>query len=201
MADNLTLPATGSIVATDDVSSVHYPRYKLDVGNNGATVPVIDIAQPTALVPTSQKVVRALLTPTVSTTPAYTAKDAVGGLLTFTNAARASGGSLVIEALTVIDKSQQMPEMDLVLFDRTFTATADNAIFAPSDADMANVLCVIPVVSADWKDFSTNSMATVLRQIPVVLNGTSLFGQLVTRSTPTFIATTDIVVILHVRQN
>lgn len=202
MADNLTLPATGSVVATDDVSSVHYPRMKIDLGDNGATIPVIDIAAPTALVPTSQKVIRLTATPTVSTTPAYTAKDAVGGLLTFASAARSSGGSIVIEALSIVDKSQQMPQLDLVLFDRTFTASTDNAIFNPSDADLANVLGVISVVTADWKDFSTNSLATKTGLLfPVLLNGTSLFGQLVTRSTQTFVATTDIIVILHVRQN
>ena len=42
MADDVTLPATGSVVATDDVASVHYQKVKLDLGGNGASVPVVD---------------------------------------------------------------------------------------------------------------------------------------------------------------
>jgi len=46
MADNVTLPATGTgtgtpIIAADDVSSVMYQRIKLDGGGDGATVPFV----------------------------------------------------------------------------------------------------------------------------------------------------------------
>ena len=46
MADNVTIPATGSgtatpVIATDDVSGVQFQRVKLDVGGDGATVPVL----------------------------------------------------------------------------------------------------------------------------------------------------------------
>lgn len=139
-------------------------------------------------------------TPTVSTTPAYTAKDAVGGLLTFANAARTSGGTIIIESVAVIDNSQQMPALDLVLFDRTFSASTDNAAFDPTDADLANVIGVIPIAS--WADFNDNSVATRYGLgLAAKLDGTSLFGQLVTRSTPTFVATTDITVIVTVIQD
>lgn len=41
MADNLAVtPGSGASVATDDVSSVHYQKVKLDVGGDGATPPV-----------------------------------------------------------------------------------------------------------------------------------------------------------------
>lgn len=36
MADDVTLPGTGAVVATDDVSGVHYQRVKLDIGGDGA---------------------------------------------------------------------------------------------------------------------------------------------------------------------
>jgi hypothetical protein len=35
MADDLTIPATGSVVATDDVSSKHYQRVKIAAGADG----------------------------------------------------------------------------------------------------------------------------------------------------------------------
>lgn len=40
MADNITLPGTASVVATDDVSGVQYQVVKLDLGGNGLSTPV-----------------------------------------------------------------------------------------------------------------------------------------------------------------
>lgn len=40
MSDNVTLPATGTAVATDDVGGVQYQRVKLDVGGDGASLPL-----------------------------------------------------------------------------------------------------------------------------------------------------------------
>jgi len=46
MADNVTIPATGTgtatpVVATDDVGGAHYQRVKLDAGGDGAATPVL----------------------------------------------------------------------------------------------------------------------------------------------------------------
>lgn len=46
MADNVTIPASGTgtstpVIATDDVSSVHYQRVKLDGGGDGASTPIL----------------------------------------------------------------------------------------------------------------------------------------------------------------
>lgn len=46
MADNVTIPASGTgtatpVVATDDVGGVHYQRVKLDVGGNGVSAPIV----------------------------------------------------------------------------------------------------------------------------------------------------------------
>jgi len=140
---------------------------------------------------------RITVQPVVSTTPAYTAKDAVGGKLTFANAARSSGGSITVQAVVVVDRSQQMPALELVLFDRDFTASNDNAAFDPTDADLA--YCVGVVKIGDWSDFSDNAVAVRTGiGLAAKLEGTDLYGQLVTRSTPTFVATTDIVVALHI---
>lgn len=40
MADDVTLPGTGSVIATDDVAGVQFQRVKLDIGGNGASSPV-----------------------------------------------------------------------------------------------------------------------------------------------------------------
>lgn len=135
--------------------------------------------------------------PVVSTTPAYTAKDAVGGKLTFGNAARTSGGSITIQSVVIVDRSQQQPALELVLFDRDFTASNDNAAFDPTDADLAYCIGVIKV--GDWSDFNDNAVAVRTGiGLAAKLEGTDLYGQLVTRSTPTFVATTDIMVAIEI---
>lgn len=40
MADDITLPGTAKVVATDEVSTRHFQRVKLDIGGDGATSPV-----------------------------------------------------------------------------------------------------------------------------------------------------------------
>lgn len=40
MADDITLPGTGTSVATDDVSGVHFQKFKLDLGADGVSTPV-----------------------------------------------------------------------------------------------------------------------------------------------------------------
>jgi len=210
MADNVAITAgAGTSIASDDVGGVQHQRVKLTPGPDGtATVDVggrtVDGGSTNSAlyVDPRSKAVRLSVTPTVSTTPAYAAKDAVGALLTFANAARASGGSILLQSVQIIDKSDshQDAPLDVVLFDRTFTAPTDNAIFAPTDAEMANCVGVVPMYS--WADFSVNSVATNNSVgLEIVLNGTDLFGALVTRGTPTYTSTTDIVVVLTILQD
>jgi hypothetical protein len=144
------------------------------------------------------------VTPVITAAGIYAAGDALGGLLTFADAADSDYGSGVIEAFVVIDKDQEMDGLELHLFNQTFTATADNAAFDPSDADMANWIGFIEVVAGDYADFADNSAAILRNQnLPfnLVADGTSLFGQLVTRATPTYTATSDITVKLIIQQD
>jgi hypothetical protein len=144
-------------------------------------------------------------TPTI-TAGAYTAGDALGGLLTFAGAARLAGGRGMITKVTIVDDALQSAPIDLVLFDRTFTATADNAPFDPSDADMQNCLGFIPVANTDYAEFTDNGVATKASglQMPfefqLAPGVTSLFGQLVIRVGDTYAATDDITVKVTVRR-
>jgi len=142
-------------------------------------------------------------TPTIST-GIYAAGDALGGLLTFANAVRVAGGSGVITKVVIVDYDQERTPVDLVLFNQTFTATADNAAFDPSDADLANVIGYIDVAATDYANFVDNSVAAkssgLRMPFPITLVGTSLFGQLVVRSAPTYTAVTDISVRLTIER-
>lgn len=203
MADNVAItPGSGATVGTDEVTiggvSQHVQRVKLVDGTDGGTDLLPGTAARGMSVDPRLKVVRLSVTPTVSTSPAYTAKDAVGALMTFSNAVRSSGGTARIDRVQVVDKGQVRPDLELFLFDRSITAPTDNGIFAPSDAEIVQCVGVVPI--GGWYDLSTNSVADIPVGAEVVLNGTDLFGVLVTRSTPTLIATSDIVVIITVIQ-
>lgn len=139
-------------------------------------------------------------TPTI-TAGLYAADDALGGKLTFANAVRWTAGSGRIKKVIVVDLGSQDAVTDLVLFNQDFTATADNAAMDPSDGDVANCVGHISLVAADYATFANNSVATKEVDFPFVLTGTSLYGQLVTRGTPTYTSTSDIKVILVIEQD
>ena len=151
-------------------------------------------------------VVEITQTPTI-TAGAYTAGDALGGLLTFANAVRAAGRGAVITKIVITDKTAQgaqLAPIDLVLFNQTFTPTADNAPFDPSNADLANSIGFIDIAATDYSDFANNAVAAktsgLRMPFPIVLVGTSLFGQMVVRDAPTYAATDDLTIKLTIER-
>lgn len=207
MADTVQITAgTGTVVGTDEVTigatTQHVQRVKLVDGADGGTELLPGTAAKGLAVEPRPTRKRITVTPTVSTAPAYTAKDAVGALLTFANAARVSGGSIVLEAVQLHDKDQELKDYDLVFFDRSITAPTDNAVFAPTDTELGYVVAVVPILSGMYADLSTNAIAAVQNlAVPIVLNGTDLYAVLVARGTPTFTATTDVSVTVTITQD
>jgi len=132
----------------------------------------------------------------VVTAGAYAAGDAVGGLLTFVDAARISGDGGVIKDMLIIDDAGQDAEMELWLFDSPFTAMVDNAAWAPSEADLRKLVAIISTGDGAWFDAGTPSVARVEAAQRYDCTGLDLFGQLVTRGTPTFAATDDVTCVI-----
>lgn len=135
-------------------------------------------------------------TPTI-TAGAYAAGDAVGGLLTFAAAAAIAAGGGVIKSVLIIDDAGQDAELELWLFKVTFTAMSDNAAWAPSEADLENLVCVISTKESveGWMAAGTPSIVDIEVARRYDLTGTSLFGQLVNPTdTPTYAATDDLTV-------
>lgn len=140
--------------------------------------------------------------PVVSASSAYTANDAVGGLLTFASAAIDGFNSGIIDGLLIIDDAAQAAELDLVLFSATFTATADNAAWNVAEASMEN--CIGHITLTDYAAGSANAVGTKSGVgIPFNLGAgnTTIYGQLVTRGTPTYAATDDLTVKLLLRKD
>lgn len=180
------MPTESSITVTDEASGVEVETVQIDGTDH------VQCVNPRPVV------ARLSSTPTISTT-AYAAKDAIGGVLTFSAAARYAGGAVRIEAVQLVDKGQQMSAIDLVLFDRTVTAPTDNAAFDPTDTELGYVVGRIPISPGHYADLSDNAVATVNNVgIVAMLNGADLFGVLVARETPTYTSTGDIVVTVTV---
>ena len=141
------------------------------------------------------------VTPTISTL-IYAAGDAVGGLLEFPFAGGSDGQGGRIVGAAVVDEGDQAAALKLALFDVTFTATADQAAFDPSDDDMRNCIGIIDFAAADYAGGVNNQIATKSNLgMPYVPVGTSLFGQLFTSGTPTYPATNDLTVKLFVEES
>jgi hypothetical protein len=138
--------------------------------------------------------------PTV-TAGAYAAGDTVGGLLTFANAERVAGDGGIIKNMLIIDDAGQDVEMELWLFNTTITPIADNAPWAPAEADLENLVAVISTAAETWRAAGTPSAIDVeLSKGYNTVDG-ALYGQLMTRGAPTFAATDDVTVKIHVMRN
>lgn len=132
------------------------------------------------------------LNPTIDTS-IYASGDAVGGLLTFTNLSSSPDSSAFLQGVLIHDEDAEAANLELVLFSESFTPTADQAPFNPSDADLLN--CLGSVLIDSWFAFAGNAMGVEKDlHMPIKLTGSSgsLFGQLVARSTPAYTATDDL---------
>jgi hypothetical protein len=133
-------------------------------------------------------------TTAVSTSPAYSAGDAVGAKRTIANAVRTPGTG-VLESVTILDRANQKAAMTLFIFDADPTAATitDNAAFVFSTDDV-KVIAQVNIAASDY--VTTNSKALAQKTgLGVALkasSGTSLYAALVTTGTPTYAATTDV---------
>jgi hypothetical protein len=132
----------------------------------------------------------------VVTAEAYTAKDAVGGKMIIRNV----GKSGVIRGFNVIDQAAQDVDYKLALFDADFTATADGAAFAPSDADLRDKALMPLTIETHfaYNDNSATMSGDVLHPYTTNNNEDALFMQMWTDGTPTYVATTDVSVLIYI---
>lgn len=139
----------------------------------------------------------------VCTLAVYDAADAVGGMLTFANAASVYRGTGKVVRVALKDNSNQKANLRLWLYNQTFTAAADHAAFDPTDADNLNCLGCIDIPVANYMTATDNSVASVDCDFPFVLvaGGTSLFGQLqAVAAAPDLVAVDDITVTLTIER-
>jgi len=139
------------------------------------------------------------VTPTISTSPAYTAGDQIGGIMTLTDSVRFDSnegkGFSEIVSVSILDSSKQDAAIDIWFFNASPTVTSvDNGAFAMTAANMA-AQC-IGVVQCGLSGTYSNAAAvsvcsTCNLNLPVqVASGSNLYAIAVARGTPTYATTT-----------
>jgi hypothetical protein len=112
--------------------------------------------------------------PGVGTGAAYLSGDAFGTMITFQVPLFGTISNVVF-----LDHDDEGLTKELVLFNRPFTATADNAAFAVSDGDLSYALDVVLINT--FYDFTNNQMGSGTPALSYVAPLGRLYGQLVTR--------------------
>lgn len=138
----------------------------------------------------------------VITAGAYAANRALGGQLSFSFATGKKQSS-VLESLILIDKAKQNSSIDLFCFDQPFTPSVDHAAFNISAADAQHVVAVVSMLNTQYVDIGSSTV-TEVPGIGVVFptqRDQTLYCQMVTRGTPTFVSTSDITIKLGFLQD
>lgn len=203
MANNIDVtPGSGKTVATDDVSGIHYPRYKIVDGTEDSVTALVIGANGAYVDPhlaTTQ--IQVASTGLTIATTAYTVDDQLGAIMTFPNAVRTSGGFGTITGVTLVDKSRGVGAVDLYLFDRSVTLASDNAANGVSDADALFCQGIIslqsPRSSLNNYILSNSGLGQSFK-----CNATSLFVAMVTRVNCAFFgAVGDLVLTFTIAQD
>ena len=190
MADNVTIPTTGSgdatpDVATDDVGGVHYHKMKLydSTADSSTGLSTGDGLK----VVTSSTVID--LTLSLDTGGAYADGDVLFAAQELANAVRSSGGTGVIQSIQIVDQDDQGQAMDIVISDSTITLGTENGAVSISDADAAKILGIVEITGSDYVDL-VNSQYASIKNIGIVImpDATGVFLSGVSRGTPTHTA-------------
>jgi hypothetical protein len=152
-------------------------------------------------------------------TSGYTAGDVITtstsapDIITFSNVARINGGSGVIIGATLVDSVNNSPKNDyeIWLFDTEPTNQNDNVAFAPSDAELENMIGILSFQASTAKIGNTGSAGAGNLFYPSNLTNNmaynclagskDIYGVAVTRTTFTPVANAKLTVRLRVLQD
>ncbi len=131
---------------------------------------------------------------------ALDAGDAMGTAFTIPNVTEVAGQGWELTTAHLLDKSDQAGTVELVLFTEPIAGTANDAEFAPTDAELNNYAGAISF--ATYLNFGANQVSSVANVGLSGRTGTTphLYAQAVARGTPTITALMPPAVILVFRQ-
>lgn len=191
----------------------------LDIGTNTNIAGISAVGTSTLLVSTGNGNPNYSVTPanettvykfvqaqTVTAGSAYASGNAVGGLITITNAARIGGGTGYVASVAVDIKSTQTGAIDVFFFDANPSGSTctDKSNISIVVADFNKVLGYLQIPTASMLSVGTPTVGVVANvKLPfsLVAPGTSLYACVVTRATPTFTATTDVSLDINLVRN
>lgn len=134
-------------------------------------------------------------------TAAYATGDLIGTKMTFDISGLRDAQAIYLQSVQIRDQAKQSAAMDLVLFsaDPAATTFTDNAQFDIADADMDKIATI--VAASSFYSFNDNGIAraeNLARALNpnLIASSVKLYGALVSRGTPTFVASTDVNVTL-----
>lgn len=150
MADNATLPATGSVIAADDIGGTLYQRIKLVHGGDGSNSGDVSSTNPLPMGGAGFDVVASITRP--ADTTAYASGDCfsdstsapTSGGFTLASVARNSGGYGLLTDLVITSSAASTMQGRIWLFNQAATNKNDNSALSLSDADALNVVGVYP---------------------------------------------------------
>ena len=134
---------------------------------------------------------------TTSSGAAYTSGDVVGDEFTLTFPDVIGNGAVRLHSASIVFSTGGLTAAnaacDVYLFAGSVTAAADNAAFAPSDADSLLQVAVISFAAADFLAPLTNNAVAVknINDWEVPTSAGTLTGVVVTRGAGTLGSTTD----------
>lgn len=147
----------------------------------------------------------------------YCGTDTVPQAFDLSNVITNAGATATIRSVKIVDYTTTAAvALELWLFDRTFTAPADNAAWTVTDADALNCVGVIPIATTGWyasaanKVFTDNtanlpvtlSPPTITEGIQTTAGGTSLFYAIVARgATPAWTTAAGLKLFLGIEPN
>lgn len=137
-----------------------------------------------------------IITPTLAVTAAaYTAGYCVGGLMTLTSAMRISGGTGVLQSITLTDHAGQGAALQVFIFASSPTGTfTDHAAFPTLAAtELAKIVAMVTVPIAAYAKIGTQSIASFsVGEVVAASGSANLYMAIATTGTPTYAATSDL---------
>lgn len=158
MADNVSITAgTGTAIAADDVSSVFYQKIKLDVGGDGATLPVSATANAIP-VKALDDVITIDATPDTSALAEGDVAFATQEVAGFSTAADITS---ILQSIVVIDPDDQGIGIDLIFFNANTTLGTENSAPDLDDTESQTIIGRVQVGAGSFYDLGANRVACV----------------------------------------
>jgi len=158
MADNVAITAgTGTSIAADDVSSVYYQKVKLDVGGDGATLPVSATANAIP-VKALDDVITIDATPSTDALAEGDVAFATQEVAGFSTAADITS---ILQSVTISCVDDQAIGIDLIFFNANTSLGTENSAPDIDDTEVLTVIGRVQVGAGSFYDVGGNTVACV----------------------------------------